>query len=223
MTPPELEQQRPGRVDTGEMDNSTAMRLRRAIYRARRARLGRALAITALALIAGFLLGRETAPDSGEDIRIQLEQQALPLVFDADGIWTSGAGDRPSVSEALVALQRDEDPSLVAASSDSWLAAYDNVLARVAAIDVAPEGRPVQRQFVNGITLSRDAVVVLTRAAEIDDPDRRAGLLTEVARLRVRGEQIVQSARAGIMDLDGGRGDVSPLPELPDFPELGGE
>jgi len=222
MTSRELERQRPGRAETGEVDYSAAMRLRRALYRARRARLGRTLLLVALAVVVGFLVGRGTAPERGFEVRVTLEQEALPLVFDADGIWTSATGDRPSVSEALVALQRDDDPTVVEASVADWLAAYDNVLARVAAVEVSPEGRPVQRQFINAITLSRDAVVVLARAAEMEDAERRAGLLTEVARLRVRGEQMVQSGRAGIMDLDGGSGDVSPLPELPEFPQVDG-
>jgi hypothetical protein len=194
------------------------MRLRRALFRARRARVGRAILIAVTAVTIGFAIGRATAPDPGREVRVQLEQGVLPLVFDADGIWTSATGEQPSVSQALVAL-RDGDPSDVLAHGEAWQAGYDNVLARLAAVDVAPQGRPVQRQFVNGVTLSRDAVTVLIRAAEVEDPDRRAGLLTEVARLRLRGEQIVQSGRAGILELHGGDGDVVPLPALPDFPE----
>lgn len=206
------------KVGTDELADSTVVRLKRILYRARRAGLVRTLVLVALALVAGFLAGRGTTPDPLAAVRAQLENEVLPLVFDADGIWTSPITGGLAVSEGMVGLQRDGDAAPIVEAESRWLNAYDELLGRIAAIEVAPEGRPVQRQFITGVTLSRDAVVVLSRAARIEDEARRAGLLTEAARLRIRSEQSVQSARAGIDDLGRGTGQVEPLPDLPPFP-----
>ncbi|MBS3941763.1 MAG: hypothetical protein KG028_12470 [Actinobacteria bacterium] len=211
------------RTSTDELGDSTVLRLRRIAYRARRAGMGWAVVLTLLALIAGFLFGRQSGEEPAVAAARQLEAEILPLALDADGIWTSAAGDVPSVSGAMVALQQEGDTSNVAEYGAYWLDAYDTLLDRMAAVEVDRVGRPIQRQFVNGVTLSRDAVEVLRRAADIENGERRAALLVEVGRLRMRGEQIVQSGRAGIGDLDGEGGGVSRLPELPAFPEPGGD
>ncbi|HSK22098.1 MAG TPA: hypothetical protein VK906_02930 [Egicoccus sp.] len=223
MTPDAPAGERPAGGGTDELGDSTALRLRRIVYRARRTGMGWALLLVVLALIAGFLLGRQTGEAPTVAVARQLEQDVLPLVLDADGIWSSAARDEPSVSEAMVALQQDADGGIVTDHGAFWLETYDTLLDRMAAVEVDPLGRPVQRQFVNGVTLMRDAVELLQRAASIEDADRRAALLVEVGRLRMRGEQIVQSARAGIADLDGDGGSVSRLPELPGFDDPGSE
>lgn len=215
--------ERPTRTGTDELGDSTAMRLRRVVYRARRAGIGWALLLVVLALVAGFLLGRQASEAPTAAVAGQLEQQLLPLVLDADGIWTSAGRDEPSVSEAMVVLQREGDATIVTDYGDYWHDAYDTLLDRIAAVEIDPIGRPIQRQFVNGVTLSGDAVELLQRAAAIEDPERRAALLVEVGRLRMRGEQIVQSARAGLADLDGDGGSVSRLPDLPGFDLPGSE
>jgi hypothetical protein len=189
-------------------------------WHVRRAYLLRMLATAILALAIGVVIGRVTAPASTSEVHRTVETSLLPLVLDADGIWTSSAADRPPVSEALVGLQRDGDPTLVLDFEDAWLTAYDAVLVRLAGVELPPEARPVQRQFISAVTLSRDAVEVLARAAEIEDPDRRRGLLTEVGRLRLRGEQLTQAGRASTLDLGGRSGDVSPLPEVIPFPDV---
>lgn len=205
------------RTGTDELGDSTAMRLRRIAYRARRAGMGWTAGLVLLALVAGYLFGREGAEDPALASARQVEAELLPLVLDADGIWTSGARDEPSVASAMVALQQNDDTSLIEEYGDDWLETYDTLLDRLAGVEIDPVGQPVQRQFINGVTLSRDAVEMLQRAATIGDGERRSALLVEVGRLRMRGEQIVQSARAGIADLAGEGGGVSRLPELPGF------
>jgi hypothetical protein len=200
--------------------SSQVPRLRRWRYRARRARLGSTLTLMVATLVIGIAIGRWTAPPEDQDAQRLLEEHVVPLVLDADGIWTSASDGARPVSDALVTLQRDEDPSLVLEEAATWLAAYDEVLGRVAGHELPPDARPVQRQFIAAITLSRDAVEVLHRAAQVEDPGRRQGLLMEVERLRTRGEQLTQTARASILDVSGRGGRVTRLPDLPPFPAV---
>jgi hypothetical protein len=184
---------------------------------ARRARLGPLLAVALVALVVGGLLGRALTPGGEAEAGQAIETTVLPIALDADGIWTSSTEARPSVSEALVALRRDGDPAPVLAHRDTWLAAYDQALVRLAAGDLPPAARPVQRQLISAVTLSRDAVEVLAHAATVEDEVHRRDLTTEVGRLRDRSEQLTASARASVSDLAGNRTDVAPLPALRDF------
>ena len=204
---------RPSRT-AGPSSRSAAL-----VLLARRQRLGLLAAVAIVALLVGAVVGRTTAPGPEADARRAVESTVLPLALDADGIWTSTTDDREPVSEALVLLRRDDDPRLVERHLDDWLAAYDTALVRLAGEDLPPTARPVQRQLISGIALSRDAVEVLGHAAEVDDEVARRDLTTEVGRLRMRSEQQIQSARASTTDLDGSRTDLSPPPSLRDFDE----
>jgi hypothetical protein len=206
------------RSDSGSGWPSTMTRVRGWRYRARRARLGSTVTLVIATLLLGIAIGRWTAPPPDHGARGLLEDRAVPLALDADGVWTSSSDGRVPVSEALVAL-RDGDPSLVEESGRAWLAAYDATLRDLAALELPAEGRPVQRQFIAAITLSRDAVEVLVVAAQVEGAARER-LLTEVGRLRVRGEQLTQAARASIADVGGHGGEVSRLPDLPPFPPV---
>ena len=199
---------------TGPSTRSAAL-----VLLARRQRLGLLAAVAILALVIGAIGGRVTAPGPEADARRAVESTVLPLALDADGIWTSTTDDRAPVSEALVLLRRDGDPRLVERHLDDWLEAYDTALVRLAGEDLPPSARPVQRQLISGIALSRDAVEVLGHAAEVDDEVARRDLTTEVGRLRMRSEQQIQSARASTTDLDGSRTDLSPPSPLRDFDE----
>jgi hypothetical protein len=183
----------------------------------RRHRVGLLLAIALLALVIGFGIGRATGEGPEPAARRAIEVSVLPLALDADAIWTSGADGGPPVSEALVALRRDGDPRVITEHQDRWLAAYDAALVRMAGLDLPPSARPVQRQFMAAVTLSRDAVEVLGHAALTDDALARRDLTTEVGRLRMRSEQLTQVARASTTDLAGDRADVSPLPDVISF------
>lgn len=164
----------------------------------------------ALGVALGLLIGRQTAPSTDLEAAAAIETRLLPLVLDADGIWTSASGDRPPVAAGLVALRSDQDPTVVRGSIDEWLAAYDSILLRLAGVDVPPAARAVQRQFIAAVTMSRDAVEILGHASSVDDQRMIRDLTTEVGRLRQRSEQMIQSARASVSDLRGQRVDVGP-------------
>lgn len=193
---------------------SLQQELNRLRVTARRQRWGRLALVALLALALGLWVGRETAPGPGAEARGAVEASVLPIALDADGVWTAGADGRPAVSDGLVALRRQGDTHIVEENLDAWIAAYDQALVRIAGVDLVPMARPVQRQFITAVTLSRDAVEVLGHAAAVDDELLRRDLTTEVGRLRSRSEQLVQSARASTADLDGRRTDVSPLPAV---------
>ncbi len=186
---------------------------------ARRQRLGLLLIVALVAVLAGALFGRLTAPGPEADARRAVEASVLPIALDADGIWTSTTDERAPVSEALVQLRRDGDPDLVERHLDEWLEAYDAALIRLAGVDLPASARPVQRHLISGVTLSRDAVEVLGHAARVEDETAQRDLITEVGRLRMRSEQLVQSARASTADLDGSRTDVTPPAPLRGFLE----
>ena len=180
----------------------------------------RPLAILAcVALVLGFVVGRATSPSSTTNSARAIENALLPLALDADGIWTSAADDREPVNEAFVQLRREGDPTLVDDHYQGWISAYDAVLVQLAGLDLPTEARPVQRQFISAVALSRDAIDVLAHAAKVDDELLREDLLTEAGRLRQRSEQLTQSARASMRDLEGHRADVSPLGPLTSFEE----
>lgn len=214
--PPAVDDQGPAR----DHHVRRGLRLRAWWHTARRLGVGRIVLVAGLALVVGVWVGRASAPVGDVDARRSIEVLVIPLVLDADGIWTSGSVERPPVSDALVQLRHEGDPSLAQAHLEDWLDAYDAVLVRLAGLDLPPNARPVQRQFIAAVTLSRDAVEVLGYAAEVGDPELRGQLVFEVGRLRQRAEQLTQAARASALDLDGQRSDVSPMPSLPGFGEM---
>ena len=184
---------------------------------ARRQRWGPLLLIALVALVLGLWVGRTSAPGPGPAARAAVEASVLPIALESDGIWTAGADSRPAVAEGLVALRRESDDRIVVENLDAWVEAYDQALVRIAGVDLPPTARPVQRQFITAVSLSRDAVEVLGHAATVEDDLARQDLTTEVGRLRARSEQLMQSARASTGDLGGRRTDVSPLPPVRSF------
>jgi hypothetical protein len=194
-----------------------------------RALLATRTGVGTVALVVGVVLGLVVAAASTEDgldrARRGVDTELLPLAVDADNIWTSSDA-RASVSDALVALRRDDDPRLVEEHLEEWLEAYDNAVIKLAGLHLPESARPVQRQVIAGVTLSRDAVEVLGHAAGVSRATDEQGeqdvqvqeLLVEVGRLRQRSEQLLQAARAASADLAGDPVDVGPLAPVTPFP-----
>jgi hypothetical protein len=173
------------------------------------------------ALIVGVLVGRVTAPVVDDDAIGVVGREIVTLAVDADAIWTSGRADLPAVGDQLQQLRATGEASAVVPHVEGWLESYDTVLRRLVGVDVAPTARPVQRQFVGAIALARDAVEVLATAAETEDDAARRDLTSEVVRLRIRAEELTQSARGSLLDLDGtGSSGVAEPRRLPSHAEL---
>jgi hypothetical protein len=206
-------------IVTGEQGTGRPSTWQRAVVRARRLNLLRMVLIGLLALALGIGIGRWTVPEGNVEARQAVERTLLQLALDSDGIWTSGAGeDRPAVSEGLIRFRDGGADEEIRGWTEEWISAYDSVLVRMTGLDLPAEARPVQRQFIAAVTLTRDAVEVLRHAAEVDDAATREVLLTEVLRLRQRSEDLTQAARASVRDLAGGSSDVSGLTRnLPEF------
>lgn len=181
------------------------------------------VAATVVVVLVGYLgvvIGRATASPGVADIDV-VERDIVPLAVDADALWTAGSGQAPAIADQLAALRRGEHPADVVQDVDRWRASYDTILRQLVGIDVAPAVRPVQRQFVAAVTLSRDALDLIVAAAETDDPDLRRDLTSEALRLRTRAEQLTQSARASLADLTGRASQGVSLPtDLPPLSEL---
>ncbi|MEX2421415.1 MAG: hypothetical protein WD670_06295, partial [Actinomycetota bacterium] len=152
------------------VDESATMqhRLERIRLLARRHRWGPMLLVGLTALALGLWIGRASAPGPGPEARRAVETSVLPIASDADAIWTAGADGSPSVGEGLVALRNDDDPRVVAENAIAWIDAYDQAIVRIAGVDLPSTARPVQREFITAVSLSRDAVEVLAHAASVD-------------------------------------------------------
>jgi hypothetical protein len=172
--------------------------------------------IAVAALLVGIAVGRSAVADPGAESRAAVERGVLALALDADAIWTTGALGTPSVAEGFAALS-DGDASVVADHAGAWLEAHDSVLVRIAGVDLPSGARPVQRQLVTAVTLSRDAVQVLERAAGVGAGSHRDDLLVEVLRLRQRSEEVLLAARASVDDLAGARRRIALLPNVRAF------
>ena len=176
--------------------------------------------VAAGAALLGLVVGRLVAPAPAADAATIVERDVVPLSVDADGLWAAGSGDLPAISEHLSTLRRDGVNDDIGAHAEAWLDQYDSIVRRMVGVDVPAPARPVQRQFVHAVTLSRDALEVMVEASEADDPARRRDLSSEALRLRTRSEQLTQTARASLSDLRGGGSGVAEPATLPSLSEL---
>jgi hypothetical protein len=179
------------------------------------------LSVAVVALVLGLVTGRATAPTVDRAGIAVVTTEVATLAVDADALWTAGANDLPAVGDQVQELRRTGDASAVTPYVDGWLEGYDSLLRRVVGVDVPPAARPVQRQFQIALTLNRDAVELLASTAAVDDPALLRDLTSEVLRLRIRAEEVTQSAHASLRDLSGGRtSGVSEPDRLPSIEQL---
>lgn len=179
-----------------------------------------AVALIALAVgLVGVVIGRSVGPTPPPDAADVVDREIVPLVVDADGLWAAGTGPLPAVGEQLAQLRRTGQAE-IGEHAEGWTEAYDALLRRMVGVEVPAVARPVQRQFVNAVMLSRDALELLVAADAVDDPDVRRELSSEALRLRTRSEQLTQTARASLVDLRGGTTGVAEPSPLPSLDEL---
>lgn len=211
-----------GRRGTGPLQHPTSMPMTslRGAWRRPVAPLVVVLVVAVLTGALGVTLGRATAPGNPAAAADLVERDVAPLSVDADGVWVAGVGDLPAVGEQLAGLRRTGDPGQITAHAEGWADAYDVLVRRMVGVEVPSSARPVQRQFVQSVTLTRDALDVLVEAAETDDPALRRELSSEALRLRTRSEQLTQTARASLGDLRGGTTGVAEPSGLPSLSEL---
>lgn len=182
-----------------------------------------AAAVAALLVVAlgvGALVGRSVAPSPAADAAAVVDRDIVPLSVDADGLWTAGSGELPPIGEQLATLRREDDAAAVAEHLQGWREAHDVLVRRMVGVDVPAVARPVQRQFVAAVALSRDALDLLEAAVDAPDAPARRELSSEALRLRTRSEQLTQAARAGLADLQGGGSGVAEPATLPSLTEL---
>jgi len=181
-----------------------------------RRRPWRVAVLLLVAFATGLLLGGARENDEGAVAASELERLLLPLLGELDATWSAGRDGRAPIADVLDGLRRDEDRP-AEADIDAWLQTHDNLVLRIAGLDLRPEGRAVQRQAIAAVTLSRDAVEVLARAGAYNPGVTRSQLVIEATRLRLRSEQQVLAVRASVDDLSGLRRRVSPLAPVPGF------
>jgi hypothetical protein len=193
------------------------MRLRRRAdasprrIRARRGRLpGRVVAgLLVTAVVLGVGLAERRSSAAGRSDAAAAEALLVPLLDELDATWSPARSDGPG--PALVALATDgARPDVERAAA--WEAAHAALVLRIVGLDLPPSALGAQRQAILAVTLSRDAVAVMTRAAVARDAATRDALAGEAVRMRGRGEWTAASALASIEELRTGRRRIAPPP-----------
>jgi hypothetical protein len=187
--------------------------------RPRRTRLP--VRVVAVLLLTAVAVGVWTS-DRRADAAVQTaaavaEIELLPLLDELDAVWSAERGDGPT--PALLQL-RAEGRRPSGEDVATWEAAHAALLLRVVGLDLPVGALGAQRQAVLAVTLSRDAVAVMSRAATARDAAVRDALADEAVRLRGRSEQIAASSLAALEELRSGRRRITaPAPVLVPRPE----
>lgn len=175
-----------------------------------------------LALIAGVVLGRFTAPDPVA-AAVDEAEQAIAIADQAEVIWQGGtAQGAPPVSAAVSELRSAGNTDIVSRNLDLWIASYDRLIGQLETLGVPPAGDGVRRLALAAAQLSKDAVETLGAAATAEGRAQEL-LLDEVERLRARAEQYDASARSLLALLRGeDPADVpAPAATMPTLPRPG--
>lgn len=190
-------------------DHSSPRRIR-----GRRSRLpARVVAgLLATAVVLGLGIAERRATAAARSDAAVAEALLVPLLDELDATWSGARPDGPG--PALIALVADgERPE--AARAAAWEDAHAALVLRIVGLDLPQSALGAQRQAILAVTLSRDAVAVMTRAAAARDPAAREALAGEAVRMRGRGEWAAASALASIEELRTGRRRIAPPPAPP--------
>lgn len=217
---------RKGRVPPHIQDRVQEKRDRRA----RRLAMGpwyrRPLAIAGfaavLALIAGIVVGRFTAPDPVADA-VDEAESVIAIADQSEVIWQGGtAQGAPPVRTAVEELRATGSTEMVERNLDLWIATYDRVIGQLETAPAPAVADGVRRLAIVSAELSKDAVETLGAAATAEGATREL-LLDEVERIRARAEQYDASARRLLAQLKGeDEADIpQPAATMPSLPRPG--
>lgn len=171
-----------------------------------------------LALIAGIVVGRLTAPDPVA-AAVDEAESVIAIADQSEVVWQGGtAQGAPPVRTAVEEL-RAGSTDMVTQNLDLWIATYDQVIGQLETAPAPPAADGVRRLAIVSAELSKDAVETLGAAAAADGAARDL-LLDEVERIRARAEQYDASARRLLALLKGeDEADVpQPAATMPSLP-----